>query len=69
MSYFQHWRTFVRARLGEVSTVLTVVAGAIPAAVGMPSPYCWVILIAAAMQAMVPAKQRPTASGPAEGGQ
>ena len=69
MSYFEHWHTFVRARLGEVSTVLTVVAGAIPAAVGVPAPYCWVILFAAAMQAMVPARQQSTTSGPTEGGQ
>lgn len=54
--YLQHVLDFWKARLRELSTILTLVAGAIPAAVGVPAPYSYLILLAAAMQAMVPAR-------------
>ena len=58
-TYLHHAGTFWRARLAELSTILTVVAGAVPAALGVPAPYCWLILAAAAMQAMVPSAKQP----------
>jgi hypothetical protein len=59
MNHLNHAITFWKARLAEASTILTLISGAIPAAVGVPSPYCWIILLAAAMQAMVPAAKQP----------
>jgi len=56
MTYLRHAFAYWKDRLAEISTIMTLVAGAIPAAMGVPAPYKWMILIAAAMQAMVPGK-------------